>query len=269
MKTERPLTVVISGCTSGIGKRLCELYRARGDNVIGLARSAVGDDIAVDVTAYDEVKAAVDGIAEKYGRIDVVIANAGGGLSGATELIPVEQTEKQMALNFTGALNLVNCALKHMTKGSKAVFISSACALFALPYRAMYCASKAAVNMAAYGLYMELKKCGIRVCSICPGDIKTAFTANRIKLNDGGERYGDVPARTAAKIDDRENKRMPLDKAAKKIFACANKCKKPLYIIGAKYKALYFLQRVLPQKMFLDMTAKLFIAKERTNKGTL
>lgn len=250
-------TVIISGSTSGIGKALAEAYRKDGATVIGMARSAVPPDISLDVTDTDKLKAAVDEVGERYGHIDTVIACAGGGLSGATELLPPEEIKRQFDLNFTGALELVRAALKFMDKGSNAVFISSACALFALPYRAMYCASKAAVNMAAFGLYMELKNCGIRVTSICPGDIKTNFTKNRVKISDGG-RYGDAPNLAAQKIDGRENKRMELNSAAKKIYRYCVKSRKPMYIIGAKYKVLNFLRRILPQKTFLDVTGKLF-----------
>lgn len=254
MRNNRKI-VVISGATSGIGKELCELYRGDGNIVIGLSRTG---DIRVDITDYERTAEMVDAIAERYGRIDTVIANAGAGLSGATELLPLEEIQRQTELNFIGALNLVRASLKHMQKGANAVFISSACALFALPYRAIYCASKAAVNMAAFGLYMELKEHGIRVSSICPGDIRTGFTKNRVKYSDGGERYGNAPSLAAKKIDSRENKRMALKPAALKIYKCALKCKKPLYIIGFKYKLLNFLRHVLPQKLFLDMTAKIF-----------
>ncbi len=258
MKKSKPRVVIISGSTSGIGKELCRLYRERGDVVVGMARSADGDDIAVDMTDSDAVAAAVEAVAARYGRIDTVIACAGAGLSGATELLPISEIEKQTALNYTGAVKLVQCALGHMGAGANAVFVSSACALFALPYRAAYCASKAAVNMAAFGLYMELRKRGVRVSSVCPGDIQTGFTKNRVKYGDGGERYGDAPNRAAQKIDGREHKRMRLRPAAKKIFKCCIKSKKPLYIIGFKYKVLNFMRRVLPQKLFLDITGRLF-----------
>ncbi|MDE6401504.1 MAG: SDR family NAD(P)-dependent oxidoreductase, partial [Clostridiales bacterium] len=149
MKKSGSRIVVISGTSSGIGKELCSLYRNAGDTVIGLSRRGGDGDceIKADVTDYAAVERAVDDIAARYGRIDIVIANAGGGLSGATELLPLDEVQAQMSLNFTGALNLVRCALKYMQSGGKAVFISSACALFALPYRATYCASKAALNM--------------------------------------------------------------------------------------------------------------------------
>ncbi len=165
MRNNRKI-VVISGSSGGIGKELCELYRNDGNIVIGLAR---GGDVRVDMTDYERTAEIADEIAARYGRIDTVIANAGAGLSGATELLPLEDIEYQLALNYLGAINLVRACLKHMHKGSNAVFVSSACALFALPYRAVYCSGKAALNMTAFGMYMELKKHGIRVTSICPG----------------------------------------------------------------------------------------------------
>lgn len=252
--------VVVTGCTSGIGKELCELYRSAGATVIGMARTADerAGDIAVDVTDLYAVRRAVAEVGNRYGKIDTVIACAGGGLSGATELLPMEEIERQTALNYTGALETVRAALGFMESGGKAIFISSACALFALPFRATYCASKAAVNMAAFGLYMELKNYGIRVSSVCPGDIKTGFTKNRVKYSDGGTRYGDKPRASAEKIDGREHKRMGLKPAARKIYKACVKCRKPLYIIGFKYKFLNFLRHILPQKLFLDVTAKLF-----------
>lgn len=257
MKKRNARIVVISGSTSGIGKALAEMYRQNGNTVVGMARSATGDDMAVDVTDAEAVVRAVDGVGQKYGRIDIVIACAGAGLSGATELLSTDDIRRQIDLNFTGAVTLAQAALKYMGKGGHVAIISSACALFALPFRAMYCASKAAVNMAAFGLYMELKPFGIKVSSICPGDIKTEFTKNRVKRSGGG-RYGDAPEHAAQKIDSREHKRMELPKAARKIYKCCNKCNKPMYIVGFKYKALWVLKRFLPQKLFLNLTAKMF-----------
>ena len=63
---------------------------------------------------------------------------------------------------------------------------------------------------------------------------------------------------SANKIDSRENKRMMLAPAAKKIYKYCNKCRKPMYIVGAKYKLLHFLRHVLPQKVMLDVTGKMF-----------
>lgn len=272
MKTRKREAIVVSGCSDGLGKKLCELYRARGDVVIGLSRSCTviaeelsavdapsgGCDIKCDVTNAAAVDAAVHKASEIYGGIDAVIACAGGGVSGATELLPPTAVQENMSLNFNGALNTVNAALKHMTSGGRVAVISSVCALFTVPFRTVYCAAKSAVNSACEGLYMELKPHGIRVSAICPGEIKTSFTKNRVKYGEGGDRYGARPKESAQKIDDKEPKRMSVDKAAKKIFGMCNKCKKPCYVMGTKYKILYALKKVVPQKLFLSITAKFF-----------
>lgn len=250
--------VVITGATSGIGAELFALYSSRGDTVINLSRSACEPNgIAVDVTHTDELRAAVESIVNRYGRIDEIVANAGLGLSGATELISEQSERYQFDVNFFGAVEFIKACLPHMSSGGKVVVISSACALFSLPFRAYYCASKSAVRSLAEGLYMELKPHGIKVTCICPGDIKSNFSANRVKVTSGG-RYGDAPTKAAEKIDSREHKRMDVKTASKKIFAAATKCNKPIVIIGAKYKLFNVAARLLPRKTFLNLTAKFF-----------
>ena len=94
MRNNRKI-VVISGSSGGIGKELCELYRNDGNIVIGLAR---GGDVRVDMTDYERTAEIADEIAARYGRIDTVIANAGAGLSGATELLPLEDIEDRKSV---------------------------------------------------------------------------------------------------------------------------------------------------------------------------
>ena len=100
--------VVISGATSGLGKALAEKFRADGDVVCGLSRSCAESetDYPCDVSDEGQVNAAVDKIVERYGRIDILINNAGVGISGATELIPVEDIRKAMDVSYYGALFL-------------------------------------------------------------------------------------------------------------------------------------------------------------------
>ena len=106
---------------------------------------------------------------------------------------------------------------------------------------------------------MELSALGIDVVAICPGDIKTNFTKNRVKDFKTNDRYGDRLEKATLKSDSRENKRIPCWVCAKKIFKCINRCKtKPFYIIGGKYKLLYFLTRITPKSWLLKMTNKLY-----------
>lgn len=256
--------IVISGGSSGLGKELVELYTKNGDTVINISRSfcsCATENIACDISSYDSVKSAVDTIKEKYDHIDILINNAGKGISGATELLEIDKIKEVMDTDYMGSLYLSRECLAIMKPKSKVVFISSACALFALPYRGVYCSAKSAMNMLSFTLKMELKRYGISVVSICPGDVKTEFTQNRIKLSATNEKYGDSPQKSADAIDCRNDKRMKKEKVAKKIYKIANKKKGDLYIIGAKYKVFYFWQKVLPIGVFNGIVNKIFNKK--------
>ena len=254
-------TVIISGTSSGIGKELRKLFLENGDRVISLSRTNPSGDedfIECDLTDRQSLERAVNLIKEKCESVDMLINNSGVGLSGATELLPKDEVEKVVDLDYLGALFLTQGVLPLMKRGAKIVNISSACALFPLPYRSVYCSAKAAMNMMSYGLRMELKQSGINVVCICPGDIKTNFTQNRIKSFETNERYGSRPKNAAEKIDSREDKRMRVDKTAKKIYRIAQKKKKAMYIVGAKYKVFWFFYRILPTNLFIKIIGKIF-----------
>lgn len=250
--------VVITGSSSGIGRQVASNLRARGDTVIGLCRNPADGDIACDVTDEAQIAAAFTEIEARYGKVDLLINNAGLGLSGATELLDPEKVRYVFEVDYFGLYAVTRHALRLMGRGGKIVNISSACALFALPYRTVYCAAKAAVNMLGLGLRMELSHAGIAVVTVCPGDVKTEFTANRLKEVTVDDRYGDASERSARAIDSRQDKRMPVDKVAKKLVRVCDKTDKPLVIIGAKYKLLYFAQKIFPQRWILAATDRLY-----------
>ena len=251
--------IVITGASSGIGKRLSELFE-KTDTVITLSRTGEGENhYKCDVSNEEEVRKTFDKIKETYGHIDILINNAGYGLSGAVELLPLVEVKKLFDVNFYGVINCIQNTLPLMSKGGKIINISSACAIFALPYRAMYCASKSAVSALSFGLNMECKKSKIQVCAVCPGDTKTNFSKNRVKINESNERYGDSVVKSANKIDSREDKRMSVDKVAYKIYKLTNKKKLPYQkIIGGKYKVFYFGLRILPTNWFYGLVNKIF-----------
>jgi len=144
-----------------------------------------------------------------------------------------------------------------MQKGGRIINISSAGAIFCLPFRAMYSASKVAVLNMSFGLRMELKNSGIDVTCICPGDVKTNFSKNRdISLNTNNK-YGVQIEKSCNKIASNEHKRMSKDYACKKIFKICNKNKvKAMYIVGKKYKFLNFMQRFISKNKLLNIISK-------------
>lgn len=253
--------VVITGGTSGIGYELKCFFEAFSDRVITISRRIVPNDschYACDIADRAQVEEVFKDIALRFGRVDILVNNAGYGLTGITELLDTNDIRKQFDVNFMGVVNASQCALKFMQKGGRIINISSAMALFPVPYRAMYASSKSAVLTLSYAMRMELKGAGIDVVAICPGDIRTPFTQNREKHFNTSDRYGDCMERVTMHIDSKQNARMDVKVCARKIYKIANKKKtKPMYIIGAKYKLLYFISNITPKSWLLNITGKM------------
>ena len=254
--------VVITGGTSGIGLELAKIYENGGATVCVLAHQIFEERencFLCDVTSEEQVKNSIESIGGKFGKIDIVINCAGYGLAGALELIPFESAKHQVDTNLLGTFLVNKYAIKYMKENSCIINISSACALFALPYRGLYSASKAGVDMYSKCLKMELAPSKINVVSICPGDTKTNFSKNRVKVFETNERYGNRIKRSIDKVEGNQEKRMSPVFVAKRIekIAC-KKHPKPMYIIGAKYHVLYFFSKILPQSVMMHFTQKMF-----------
>ena len=143
--------VIITGGTSGIGQAVVRLLRAKGCRVYELSRRAADADsmhFSVDVTVASAVKAAVDTVAAAEGRVDLVINNAGMGISGAMEFTDPADAHRLMEVNLFGMDNVIRAALPHMRAagGGRIVNISSVAGVFAIPFQAWYSISKAAVR---------------------------------------------------------------------------------------------------------------------------
>jgi len=262
MKNKKIRNIVITGGTSGIGKACKDFFEKKGDNVIIIARKNpenLKNFYPCDVSNQLEVEETFKQIGKKYLHIDVLVNNAGYGISGAVELVPYDEIKNLFDVNLMGVINCYKEAIKYMKKGASIINVSSACALFPLPFRGLYCASKSAVNMLSFSLKMECEPFGVNVCSVCPGDVKTNFTKNRVKHFETNERYKERIKNATEKIDGRENKRMSADKVAKVIYNVSKKKKtRPYVIVGAKYKLLNFVMRFLPEGLLLKFTNKLF-----------
>lgn len=257
--------VVVTGGTSGIGRELVNLYLRDNDQVVILANQnlyKMENVILCDVSNEEQIKNAFETIKEKYGRVDILLNCAGYGVSGALELIPNAQAEGIMDVNFMGVYNCTKYALPLMQKGSNVINISSASALFPLPFRGLYCASKSAVSMLSYSWRMECEPFGVNICCVCPGDVKTEFTKNRVKNFETNERYGSRIKTATEKFDSKQDKRMEPITVAKKIFKYSLKRKpKPMIIIGAKYKLFYFASKLLPLRALMFILKKMYDGK--------
>ena len=244
--------VVITGASSGIGRACAEAFLADGSAVYSLSRHKRFDDvfhITCDVTDEQQVNAAFKEIYEKEGRIDVLVNNAGFGISGAVEFTGLAQAKKQLDVNFFGCFLCCRAVCGYMRKngGGRIINISSMAAPLSIPFQAFYSASKSAVNSLTLALANELRPFNISVCAFMPGDVKTAFTSEREKETAGAEVYGEVIGNSIAQMEKDEQNGMSPEKIARAVHSLARKRNpKPLSTTGANYKLFAVLSKLLP-----------------------
>jgi len=175
---------VVTGGASGIGLATVKRFAGAGAKVAvaditdasELAKEVGGLFIKTDVTQEEQVKALMDKTAETYGRIDIVINNAGGGEGSGPNLIPylpAKDYETGYKLNLMGVVFGIKHAADHMTNGGSIVNTSSVAGYQGAPTYAPYVASKAAVIGVTRTAAIELAARTIRVNCVCPGTVDT------------------------------------------------------------------------------------------------
>jgi NAD(P)-dependent dehydrogenase (short-subunit alcohol dehydrogenase family) len=183
-----PKTVLITGASSGIGLATARLFFERGWNVAATMRSPEHSELAcapqdriklfrLDVTDKASVEAAVKEVMAAFGRIDVLVNNAGYGLIGLFEEMSEEQVRRQIDTNVLGVMNVTRAVLPHMRaqKSGRIVNVASVAGRLSLPLYTLYCASKWAVEGFSEALAFEVAQHGIQVKIIEPGAIKSEF----------------------------------------------------------------------------------------------
>lgn len=246
---------VLTGGTSGIGMQTALALKNAGYTVYELSRRAQGveglNHLVADVTDEAAVKKAVDEIVAREGKIDVLVNNAGFGISGAVEFTKTEDAKRLFDTNFFGMVNMNRAVVPVMREAGQGriVNISSVAGQIPIPFQTYYSAAKAATNSYTMALANELRPYGITVCAVQPGDIKTGFTKAREKTVDGDDVYGGRIGRSVSRMEHDEQTGMDPAVAGKFIANVAMKKKvSPIYTIGASYSFLTFLTRLMSWK---------------------
>src|ERR1700753_243700 len=236
--------ILVTGASSGIGLACANALQAKGHTVYGSSRdikrlkSVYFNTIKLDVTDDASVNAAVDKIIKAEGKIDVLINNAGNGITGPLYAMPVEAAKKQFEVNFFGVVRVSSAVLPGMIekKQGLVINISSLAGLFGLPYQGLYSASKFAIEGYSESLRMELQNTGVKVTVLNPGDFKTDFTGNREKLPftlNNDKLKAEFEAAVAAMEKDESIGASP-DKLAQKIVSIVGKSSPAhSYLVGA------------------------------------
>lgn len=257
------MVVVISGASSGIGESTAKYFSNKGDKVYSLSRRIKQDKdityLSCDITDINQIKESIKKIIELEGKIDLLINNAGMGISGAVEYHSEDEINKIINVNLVGLVNLTKEVIPYLRKSKGIIInISSVAGILAIPFQAMYSASKAAIISFSDALKNELRPFKVRVTSVLPGDTKTGFTEAREKSLDHNE-YGNRINNSVSKMEKDEQKGVSPIKVSKVIYKVSKK-KNPntYYIVGFSYKLLVFLSRILPKRLVNYILYKLY-----------
>lgn len=187
----------ITGASRGIGAAVARSLSQEGV-ALGLA-SRSGDDLglsealglACDVRSREQVEAAVRSTVERFGRLDICVANAGVGSYHTLVDTPVEHIEEMIDVNLKGTIYAIRASIPHLVAagGGDVVTLASEAGRRGLPLEAVYCASKFGQVGLTRALDHELREQGVRCTNVCPGGVATDFA-----LEDGYGRTPDVLA---------------------------------------------------------------------------
>lgn len=206
---------LITGASSGFGRALADAALARGDTVVGTARNAGRLDefvesapegkasaVALDLTDPEQAQGAVDEVLERFGRIDVLVNNAGHGQVGAVEETTDEELEEILAVHVKGPFALTRAALPAMrTRGSGAIVqMSSFGGQVAYPGFGAYCATKFALEGFSEALAAEVAPHGIKVLIVEPGAFRTGFSGGALVQSEAMDAYEETAGQTRKMI---------------------------------------------------------------------
>ena len=256
--------VLITGGSSGIGKAIGVYLLSKGFTVYGTSRNperivnSVFPLLAMDVRNTVSIQEAVTQIIQATGRLDVVINNAGVGITGPLEEIPTAEIKNNFETNFFGPIEVIKATLPQMRAQQSGIIINitSIAGYMGLPYRGVYSASKGALEIVTEAISMEVKHFGIKVVNVAPGDFATNIAAGRyhapvIK----GSAYELPYGNTLKQMDEHVDSGSNPEEMAKAIYDIINANHPKLH-----YKIGFFMQkfsivlkRILPDRIYESM----------------
>lgn len=256
--------VLITGASSGIGKAIGEYLFHKGFTIYGTGRNpekitnSLFPLLALDVRNTESIKAAVEKVIALSGRLDVVINNAGVGITGPIEEIPAAEIQNHFDTNLFGPIEVIKAVLPQMRtqKAGLIINITSIAGYMGLPYRGIYSASKGALEILSESLRMEVKPFGIEITTVAPGDFATNIAAGRfhaplVKGSPYETPYGTTLKMMDEHVDTGSN---PLEMAMAVHKIIQNPKPNVHYKVGAfLQKFSVVLKRILPDKVYEKM----------------
>lgn len=259
---------LISGCSSGLGNAIAEKALQNGSLVAATARNTdvltglnvkYGESVitlTLDVNDKEQMQAVISRVIEQFGRIDVLVNNAGYGLAGALEEYEEDEMLSVFNTNFWSAINLTRKVLPIMRsqRSGHIINISAGAAIMNEKGFSIYAASKAALEMTGEALCWELKPLGINVTNVVPGPFRTDFIKRSLKK--AKNRISDYDNTSGKFIEflEKTDGKQPGDpfKAAKAILHITEVENPPLYLYLGKYAYKAANRKIEKIKEYLD-----------------
>lgn len=259
--------VLITGGSSGIGKSIGEFLTDKGFIVFGTSRTperytdSKFQLVALDVADANSIKQAVETVIKTSGRLDVLINNAGAGITGPIEEIPDAEIQRNFETNFFGPIRVIKAVLPQMRKQQSGLIINitSIAGYMGLPYRGIYSASKGALELITEAFRMEIKDFNIQMTNVAPGDFATNIAAGRYHapvLDNSPYKtpYGITLKLMDTHVDSGKDPQL-MAKAIYKIINTSNP--KVHYKVGEfMQKFSIVLKRILPDKVYEKVLMK-------------
>lgn len=256
--------ILITGGSSGIGKSIGEYLQNQGHIVYGASRNPENVKnnkiklVALDVRNVDSIKQCIEQVITNEGRLDVLINNAGVGITGPLEEIPMDEIKNNFETNLFGPIETMRAVLPQMRKQKSGLIINitSIAGYMGLPFRSVYSSSKGALELITESLRMEVKQFGIEVTNVAPGDFATDIASRRFHAPIiKNSPYEKVYSQQLATINEHVNHGSdPIQMAIGIAQIIANGKPKVHYKIGAfMQKFSIVLKRILPDKMYEKM----------------
>ena len=259
MKINDQAVALVTGASSGIGEATARRLAAAGYKVFGTSRLGASaspssfEMLPLDVTGDASVQATVAEIIRREGRLDLLVNNAGFNLAvGGAEESSIQQAQEIFDTNFFGIVRMTLAVLPHMRRQGhgRIINIGSVVGFMAMPYMALYAASKHAIKGYSESLDHELRSMGIRVSVIEPAFMKTGIDANARDADAKLDAYRDVriamDKRLKEMLDGAEDPDLVADAVLKAARAASPQAR---YTAGVAAARLHWMQTLLPARL--------------------
>lgn len=262
-------TIFITGASSGLGKAAAKLFQEKGWNVAATMRTPEKETdlnelenvklYKLDVTNLEQVEDASKNAIADFGKIDVVLNNAGYGLAGVLEAFEDEQITRQLNTNLLGVIRVTKSFLPHFRENKDGLFINvtSIGGLMTFPIFSLYHATKWALEGFSESLWFEMKEVGVGVKTVSPGGIKTDFAGRSLDMADSSSmsEYDGLMNHMLEFFNDpeRQKRSSTAEQIAEEIYVAATDGKDQLrYVAGDDAREMYRQRKELGDQNFME-----------------